>query len=106
MNDRLFTETDTPSRLLTAAERRMSAARSDWDAAMLAELAQMQQPFICWQFALGRRRAALFPPPKGRLLQSFMNNQTKSRLATRGAAALISLIHVARLSGFTKVVMQ
>jgi hypothetical protein len=55
---------DLPRRLLTRAVRRMPAARAEWGAAMLAELAQLRHPLTRWQFALGCLRVALFPPRK------------------------------------------
>jgi hypothetical protein len=79
-----------PRLLLTIAVRWMPAERAEWGAAMLAELAQLQNPFTCWQFALGCARVALFPPRKGR---QTMMNQTKPS-TTFGAAALMSLILV------------
>ncbi len=85
---------DIPRLLLTIAVRRMPAERSQWGAAMLAELAQLQHPSTRWWFALGCARVALFPPGKGGLLQTMMNNKTKSIIATLGSAALISLILV------------
>jgi hypothetical protein len=39
---------DTPGLLLSAALRRMPAERSDWGAAMLAELAQLRNPSARW----------------------------------------------------------
>ena len=58
---------DWPTLLLTSAVRRMPAERDEWGAAMLAELAQLQQPFARWRFALGCTRVALFPPCQRRL---------------------------------------
>jgi hypothetical protein len=52
---------DIPRLLLTIAVRRMPAERRDWGAAMLAELAQLRDPFARWRFALGCTRVALFP---------------------------------------------
>jgi hypothetical protein len=40
----------------------MPAERGEWGAAMLAELATLQQPLARWRFALGCARVALFPP--------------------------------------------
>lgn len=51
---------DWPSLLLSFAVRRMPTERGEWGAAMLAELAQLQQPFARWRFALGCMRVALF----------------------------------------------
>jgi hypothetical protein len=82
---------DAPELFLTIAVRRMPAERSEWGEAMLAELAQLQNPFARWRVALGRARVALFPPRRGVLLQIIMNSNVKSI----GAAALISLILVA-----------
>jgi hypothetical protein len=81
-----------PQKLLNAALRYLPEERREWGAAMLAELAQLQQPFARWQFALGCARVGLFPPRKGGF---FMNDQMKRRLTTAGAAALISLLLVA-----------
>jgi hypothetical protein len=53
---------DWPARLLTSAVRCLPAERRDWGAAMLAELAHLQQPFARRRFALGCARVALFPP--------------------------------------------
>ena len=82
---------ELPRLLLTLAVRRMPIGRREWGAAMLAELAQLQNPFTRWRFALGCARVALFPPRQGVLLQNIMNNNTKNI----GAAALISLVIVA-----------
>jgi hypothetical protein len=82
---------DMPNLLLALAMRWMPTGRREWGAAMLAELAQLRHPTTRWLFALGCIRVALFPPPQGGLLQTIMNNITKSL----GAAALISLILVA-----------
>ncbi|MGH9753714.1 MAG: hypothetical protein ACREA2_13115 [Blastocatellia bacterium] len=56
---------NTPRLLLTIAVRMMPAERREWGAAMLAELAQLQNPSTRWRFALGCARVALFPPRKG-----------------------------------------
>ncbi|MGH9850572.1 MAG: hypothetical protein ACREBD_12095 [Blastocatellia bacterium] len=80
---------EIPERLLTSAVRRMPAERSEWGAAMLAELAQLQHPSTRWRFALGCARVALFPPHKGGLLQTLM---MKSVIATLGTVAIISFI--------------
>ncbi|MCI0387167.1 MAG: hypothetical protein MOB07_00120 [Acidobacteria bacterium] len=85
---------DIPRLLLTIAVRRMPAERSEWGAAMLAELAQLQNPSTRWWFALGCTRVALFPPRKGGLLQTIMNHKMKSIITTLGAVALISFIIV------------
>lgn len=53
---------DWPAQLLTSAVRRMPVERGEWGAAMLAELATLQQPFARWRFALGCAWVALFPP--------------------------------------------
>jgi len=84
--------TDAPRRLLTIAARRMPAERSEWGEAMLAELAQLQNPFTRWRFALGCARVALFPPRKGGLLQTIMNNKMDSVIMTFGTVALSGLI--------------
>ncbi len=87
MNVRCFTE--LPERLLAAAVRHMPVERREWGAAMLAELAQLQQPSTRWRFALGCSRVALFPPDKDGLLHTVM---IKGILATLAIAVLISLI--------------
>jgi hypothetical protein len=66
----------------------MPAGRRDWGAAMLAELAQLQNPSARWRFALGCAQAALFPPGRGGL----MNDTIKKSIANPRAAALIGLI--------------
>lgn len=53
---------DLPGRLLAFAVRRMRCARTDWATAMLAELAQVEEPRARWEFALGCAWAAIFPP--------------------------------------------
>ncbi len=83
---------DLPKLLLTIAVSRMPAERSDWGAAMLAELAQLQHPFARWQFVLGCVRVALFPPRRGGF---FMNDRMKHWRTTFGIAALFSLLIVA-----------
>jgi hypothetical protein len=83
---------DGPGLLLTIAVRRMPAERSDWGAAMLAELAQLQHPSTRWQFALGCTRVALFPPRKGGYLQAMMNHKTKNILTALGTSALLGLL--------------
>ncbi|MGH9753713.1 MAG: hypothetical protein ACREA2_13110 [Blastocatellia bacterium] len=80
--------------LLAAAVRRMPAERREWGAAMLAELAQLQNPPTRWRFALGCARVALFPPRKGGLFQTIMNQKIKSIVTTLGSATLISFILV------------
>jgi len=81
---------DGPNLLLAAAVRGMPSERCEWGAAMLAELAGLQNPSTRWRFALGCARVALFPPRKGGLLQTMRNHTMKSILKTLGAAALIS----------------
>lgn len=85
---------DVPRLLLAAAVRRMSAERCEWGAAMLAELAQLQNPSTRLRFALGCACVALFPPRKAGLLQTIMNHKIKSIITTLGSAALISFILV------------
>ncbi len=85
---------DTPGLLLASAVRRMPAERSDWGAAMLAELAHLQHPSTRWQFALGGTRVALFPPRQGESVQTIMNNKTKSLITTFRSSALISFLIV------------
>lgn len=86
--------TDGPERLLVAAVRLLPQERRGWGVAMLAELAPLQHPSTRWRFALGCTHVALFPPRKGGLLQTMMNNKTKRIITTFGAAALISFILV------------
>lgn len=83
--DNLFAQ--TPERLLVAAVRHMPAERSEWGAAMLAELAQLRHPAARWQFALSCVRVALFPPDLGG--HSLM---LKGMLVTLTAAALIGFV--------------
>jgi hypothetical protein len=85
---------DVPRLLLTIAVRRMPAELSDWGAAMLAELAQLQNPGTRWWFALGCTQVALFPPRKGGRLQNIMNNQTKSIISTLRLPAIIGFLIV------------
>ena len=80
---------DIPRLLLTMAVRWMPTERCEWGAAMLAELAQLQNPFTRWWFALGCARVALFPPRNGGLLQTLRSNTMKNITANLGAAALI-----------------
>lgn len=80
--------TQIPERLLKAAVRHMTAERSEWGAAMLAELANLSHPATRWQFALSCLRVALFPPPQlGR-----QNVMLKGLLVTLTAAALIGFL--------------
>lgn len=81
--------TQIPFRLLSTAVRRMPAERSEWGAAMLAELAQLQHPVARWQFALSCLRVALFPPHRG---GPVMDDRLKYWCATAGTAALFSLL--------------
>jgi hypothetical protein len=85
---------DAPRLLLTIAVHRMPAERAEWGEAMLAELAQIQNPSTRWRFALGCIRVALFPPRKVGLLQTIMNHKMDSIITTLGSAALIGLILV------------
>ncbi len=89
---------DTPGMLLSIAARWMPSERGEWGEAMLAELAQLQHPSTRWRFALGCACVALFPPRKGGLLQTIMNDKTKRIVITFGAASLISLILIAPLA--------
>lgn len=76
-----------PEWLLAAAVRRMPVERGVWGAAMLAELAQLQQPTARWLFALSCLRVALFPPG------GFpMNDRRKYWLTTIRAAACVGLL--------------
>jgi hypothetical protein len=85
---------DRPGLLLAAAVRRMPEERSEWGAAMLAELAQLQHPSTRWRFALACTRVALFPPRRGGLLQTMRKHMMKSTMINLGSAALISFILV------------
>lgn len=77
-----------PERLLAWAVRHMPAERSEWGAAMLAELAQLQHPVTRWQFALSCLRVALFPPPQ----PGGQNVMLKGTLVTLTSAALIGFL--------------
>ena len=79
---------DLPRELLTFVVRRMPADRRDWGAAMLAELAQLQNPSTRWRFALGCAQVALFPPQPGGL----MSNAIKIIFTNPRTAALIGLL--------------
>jgi hypothetical protein len=70
----------------------MPAERSDWGAAMLAELAQLRNPSARWWFALGCARVALFPPSRGGSIQTFRNHSMKNITNNPRAAALIGFI--------------
>lgn len=83
---------DWPARLLTSAVRRMSVERSEWGAAMLAELTQLQQPYERWRFALGCTRVALCVPRRGRLFQLIGNSTMKNIASSPGASALVSVL--------------
>ncbi|MEP7272786.1 MAG: hypothetical protein ABI882_14890 [Acidobacteriota bacterium] len=80
---------DAPGWLLTKAVRRMTAERSEWGTAMLAELAQLQHPSTRWLFALSCTRVALFPPRKDGLGKTLRNQIMKSIITNPRAAALI-----------------
>jgi hypothetical protein len=86
--------TERPERLLTAAVRRMPVERSEWGAAMLAELAQLQHAAARWQFALSCLRVALFPPDLGG-----HNVMVKGMLVALTAAALIGFLLLRPESG-------
>src|SRR5688572_19410080 len=84
---------EMPKWLLTAVVRRMPGERHEWGAAMLAELAQLQNPFTRWRFALGCAWVALFPPNKDGLLQTrreFFHSLTGS-LTRRGFVWVVAL---------------
>ncbi|MFN0118950.1 MAG: hypothetical protein ACKV2V_00450 [Blastocatellia bacterium] len=89
MNDHRFTS--WPEWLLAWAVRQMPAERSEWGAAMLAELAQLQHPATRRQFALSCLRVALFPPRRGGF---FMNDRRRYWFVNFRAAALFSLLIV------------
>ena len=57
---------DGPGLLLAAATATLPAARRDWGAAMVAELAQVEDRAARWRFAAGCARAAIFPPGSNR----------------------------------------
>ncbi|MFN0110287.1 MAG: hypothetical protein ACKVZH_15635 [Blastocatellia bacterium] len=76
-----------PERLLAWAVRQMPAERSEWGAAMLAELANLRHPAARWQFALGCLRVALFPPDLGG-----QNVMLKGMLVTLTAAAFVGFL--------------
>jgi hypothetical protein len=78
---------DLPGSLLTFAAQRIRPERSEWGAAMLAELTEVTDPVARWQFALGCMWIALFAPGTGGLLQ-----MRKNTIVT---AALISTLIVA-----------
>jgi uncharacterized membrane protein YidH (DUF202 family) len=84
---------DVPRLLLAAAVRRMPSDRREWGAAMLAELAQLQNTSTRWRFALGCARVALFPPRNGGLMNNIKNIGTDHR-----AAALIGFLLALPLS--------
>jgi hypothetical protein len=83
---------DAPRWLLTITVRRMPAERSDWGAAMLAELAQLRNPSARWWFALGCARAALFPPRRGGSIQTYRSHLMKNITNNPRAAALIGFL--------------
>jgi hypothetical protein len=85
---------NAPRWLLTIAVRRMPAERSEWGEAMLAELAQLQHLSSRWRFALGCTCVALFPPRKGGLFQTIMNQKMESLITALGSAALIAFLLV------------
>ena len=86
--------TDGPQRLLAAAIRLLPNERRGWGLAMLAELGQLQHPSTRWRFALGCARVAIFPPRKGGLSQTIMEQTQKSVIKTLGLAILISFLLV------------
>lgn len=85
---------DGPERLLAAAVRLAPKQRREWGIAMLAELAQLQNPSTRWHFALACAGVALFPPRQDGLLQTAMNNQAKSIITHPGIVALIGLLFI------------
>jgi hypothetical protein len=84
--------TDGAQRLLAASIRLLPKERREWGVAMLAELAQLQNSFTRWQFALGCTRVALFAPRKGGLLQIIMNNTIKNITTNPQAAAFVGFL--------------
>jgi hypothetical protein len=80
---------DWPARLLMFAVRRMPAERSEWGAAMLAELTELQQPAARWEFALSCTHVGLFPPRRGGFL---MNDRMKYWRTNFCIAALVGLL--------------
>ncbi|HEY6400624.1 MAG TPA: hypothetical protein VI479_04405 [Blastocatellia bacterium] len=81
-----------PRSLLAVAVRMMPADRREWGAAMLAELAHLQNPFTRWRFALGCARVALFAPRKGGALQFYRTDAMKNFITNFGSAAIISFL--------------
>ncbi len=53
---------DASTAFLASAVRTLPASRTEWGAAMLAELAAVPGAWARWRFALGCARTALFPP--------------------------------------------
>ena len=53
---------DGPEFVLTAAVRHFPPQRTEWGAAMRAEMTQLTQPVPRWRFALSAALIALFPP--------------------------------------------
>jgi hypothetical protein len=80
---------DPPNQLLAFFARRMPPARSEWGAAMLAELAHLHDSRARWEFALGCAWVAVFAAGNKGLLQTM-----KTSLIT---ATLVSTILVAPL---------
>jgi hypothetical protein len=58
---------DGPARLLSAALGTLPRERSDWGAAMAAELAHVHGRSARWRFAAGCTRTAVFPPRSSRV---------------------------------------
>jgi hypothetical protein len=83
---------DVAGRLLAFAVQRMPPARREWGAAMLAELAALQDSPTRWKFALGCAWVAVFPPPTGGPFETMKY--------TTITAALVSTVLVAPLLYF------
>jgi hypothetical protein len=85
---------DLAARLLAVAVRRMPEERSDWGAAMLAELTQVEGFIGRWQFVAGGILVALFPPRGPRLTQIVVPAPVKGRtiVARPGTSAALGAL--------------
>lgn len=96
---------DWPERFLTFAARRMPAERGEWGAAMLAELAQLQQPFARWRFALGCTRVALFPPRRRALtIGAIMNVYVRKLRGVTGISLIWAPVYAAMFTSLMGIV--
>lgn len=84
--------TDVAGRLLAFAVRRMRAARREWGAAMLAELAELQDSPTRWRFALGCAWVAAFPPGAGGPLQTMKTTTIAGALVS--TALIVPLLYL------------